>query len=372
MPRSLTTRVAAVAVALVAALLPGASSAGSPPVNDDPPAVTGDPVYREPLVAFRGAWTADSDLTFDFQWTRGGAPIDGATAKRYRPRLADIGRRLRVRVTATDEVGASTTATSDPVEVRRAVFAPGERPSVSGMKRYTHVLEAAPGTWSPRPGTLTYRWFRDGTRIRGAKQRRYRLQAADVGHHVRVVVTARREGYRRDRASSRRTRSVMHRVALKRTATYRIETRGTISASLKVFRRQVAQTFADPRGWRSAGVGFRRVTRGGDFTVVLAEASTVPSFSPVCSAQWSCRVGRYVIINQLRWRHASPSWNQARKSLRGYRHMVVNHETGHWLGHGHLGCGGAGRLAPVMMQQSKGLDGCRHNPWPLSSELWYG
>jgi hypothetical protein len=51
--------------------------------------------------------------------------------------------------------------------------------------------------------------------------------------------------------------------------------------------------------------------------------------------------------------------------------MVVNHETGHWLGHGHLGCGGAGRLAPVMMQQSKGLDGCKHNPWPLASELWY-
>jgi hypothetical protein len=51
--------------------------------------------------------------------------------------------------------------------------------------------------------------------------------------------------------------------------------------------------------------------------------------------------------------------------------MVVDHETGHWLGHPHLSCGGRGRLAPVMMQQSKGLDGCRHNPWPLASERWF-
>jgi hypothetical protein len=46
--------------------------------------------------------------------------------------------------------------------------------------------------------------------------------------------------------------------------------------------------------------------------------------------------------------------------------------TGHWLGHHHLGCPGPGRLAPVMMQQSEGLDGCRANPWPLPGELWFG
>ena len=118
-------------------------------------------------------------------------------------------------------------------------------------------------------------------------------------------------------------------------------------------------------------MAFRRVSGASDFSLVLAEASWLPRFSSVCSATWSCRAGRYVVINQTRWRYASPSWNSAHKSLRGYRHMVVNHETGHWLGHGHLGCSGPGRLAPVMMQQSKGLDGCRHNPWPLGGELWY-
>ena len=112
---------------------------------------------------------------------------------------------------------------------------------------------------------------------------------------------------------------------------------------------------------------FRRVPRGGDFTLVLSEASLVPSFSSSCSATWSCRVGRYVIINQERWSHASPAWNAARRSLRDYRHMVVNHETGHWLGRGHAGCPGSGP-APVMMQQSTGTGGCSFNPWPLPRE----
>ena len=112
---------------------------------------------------------------------------------------------------------------------------------------------------------------------------------------------------------------------------------------------------------------------GGDFTLVLSEASQVPSFYPsICSSDWSCQVGHYVIINQNRWLYASGSWNQAGGSLRDYRNMVIDHETGHWLGHGddNNDCGGAGQPAPVMQQQSIDLLGCSFNPWPLDSELW--
>ena len=242
-------------------------------------------------------------------------------------------------------------------------------PRVEGEQRFGRTVTAKPGRWSKRPERLRYQWLRSGKPIRGATRPRYTFAPADVGKRVRVQVTARRPGFTAGVARSPRTAPVAHRVGVRRSVTYSVATRGRVAASLRVFRRQAAATYADPRGWRGGGVAFRQVPRRGSFTLVLAEARTMPSFSPVCSVMWSCRVGRYVVINQTRWRHASPAWNAARRSLRDYRHMVVNHETGHWLGHGHASCPGRGRLAPVMMQQSKGTGGCRFNPWPTLAEL---
>ena len=158
-----------------------------------------------------------------------------------------------------------------------------------------------------------------------------------------------------------------------RTFTYRIEVWGSTSASLAEFRLQAAETFADSRGWSRTGAVFQEVATGGEFVLVLSEAQEIERrYAPGCSAEYSCRVGQYVIINQDRWTGATSSWNAAGGSLRDYRHMVINHEVGHWLGHGHSHCSAPDQPAPVMQQQSINLEGCRFNPWPLSSELWLG
>ena len=242
-----------------------------------------------------------------------------------------------------------------------------ERPAIEGRAREGRLLRAFPGRWTPRREETRFRWLRDGERIRGARSRRYRLTALDVGRRISVAVKVRAEGHAWTEAVSRPTRHVAYASAVRRRVTYSVATRGRVTASLRVFRRLAQETYDDARGWRAGGIEFRRVRRGGDFTLVLAEARTLPSFSAGCSVQWSCRVGRWVVVNQTRWRHASPAWNRAGRSLRDYRHMVVNHETGHWLGRGHAGCPGRGP-APVMMQQSKGTGGCHFNPWPLRWE----
>lgn len=150
--------------------------------------------------------------------------------------------------------------------------------------------------------------------------------------------------------------------------TYSVTTKGIISASLAEFKAKASATLNNAQGWGEVA-SFSEVNSGGDFTLVLSEAKYLPSFSTGCSANWSCRAGRFVIINQDRWLGASSAWNASGGSLRDYQHMVVNHEVGHWLGFGHSSCGGSGQKAPVMQQQSISLQGCKFNPWPIASEI---
>ncbi len=155
------------------------------------------------------------------------------------------------------------------------------------------------------------------------------------------------------------------------TFTYSIATKGNITADMTEFRQLVNQTLNDARGWSRLNLTFNEVASGGNLTIYLAEALQMTSFSANgCSTSWSCTVGNTIIINQDRWLAATDSWNGGGGNLRDYRNMVVNHETGHWLGHNHLHCSGPGQLAPIMQQQSIDLEGCKVNPWPLDSELW--
>jgi hypothetical protein len=339
--------------------------------NVAPPTISGSAVYGEVLTADPGTWTP-AGVTHAYRWLRDGAPIPGASAngRTYRLDVDDVGHRISVKVVASDRDGHRDNATSAPTrQVVRRQLVNRVPPAVEGVQRFGRTVSATAGRWSATPSRLRYQWLRDGRDIPGATGRRYTYAPHDVGTRIRVRVTAFAVGHRPASKGSEPRGVVQHRRDVRRVVTYVVRTRGRITADVGAFARQAAETYADARGWRGKGVAFRRVRRGGSFTLVLAQASTVPSYSSGCSAMWSCRVGRYVIINQTRWLRASPAWNRAGRSRRDYRHMVVNHETGHWLGKGHARCPSKGRPAPVMMQQSKGTQGCRLNPWPTPGEL---
>lgn len=151
--------------------------------------------------------------------------------------------------------------------------------------------------------------------------------------------------------------------------TYCIRAKNVSEGELPAFAAKVNSTLNDARSWSLDGqVSFSQVNSGCSMVIWLSAAADLPGFGAICDSTWSCAVRPNVIINYDRWTGASDAWNASGGSLDDYRSMVINHESGHWLGFGHRYCGGAGQAAPVMQQQSISLQGCTFSPWPSVAE----
>lgn len=153
--------------------------------------------------------------------------------------------------------------------------------------------------------------------------------------------------------------------------TYRftVKVQRSIRTDRGEFASAVEEVLFDGRSWtRSGAVAFKRVDDGGNTRVILAKPRQVDRLCHPLATQrtYSCSIGEKVVLNVRRWRQAVPHWPA---SLHNYRRMLINHEMGHRIGHGHRNCRAPGRKAPVMQQQSISLQGCRANWWPKRSEL---
>lgn len=127
--------------------------------------------------------------------------------------------------------------------------------------------------------------------------------------------------------------------------------------------RFVVDTLGDERSWTGRGVGFDLLDEGGDFTMIVALPDDVDRMcAPLqTNGTYSCARNGWIAFNSLRWFGATDGWPA---DLDTYRRYLVNHEVGHYvLGPAHETCPGPGAVAPVMMQQTKGLDGCLPNGW---------
>ena len=136
------------------------------------------------------------------------------------------------------------------------------------------------------------------------------------------------------------------------------------------FAAAVEETLGDPRSWGNGGrMSFQRVGEAEaaagqyEFKVTLISPGNMERYCPGVGTggYTSCRYGDRAVINLARWATAVPDYQG---DIPTYRDYVVNHEVGHALGNGHQECPGPGRPAPVMQQQTLGLEGCAKNAWP--------
>ncbi len=174
------------------------------PANAVAPSITGTDQDGRVLTAEPGQWTGTVPINYSYQWetcNSTGASCKHitteGTASTYRLISADIGMTLRVIVTAANQAG-STLVTSEPTPVI-AAGSPLDlaAPAVSGTAQDGATLYTTNGSWvGTAPITYTYAWERcssEGTgctAIGGATTAAYALEPADIGHKLRVSVTA--------------------------------------------------------------------------------------------------------------------------------------------------------------------------------------
>ena len=108
---------------------------------------------------------------------------------------------------------AAMAVTAVALGVGRAAPSNRSLPSISGSARDGSILRAFHGTWSNSPGNFDYQWVRCDTQggsctsISGANSDHYTVATEDVGHRLRVTVSA-SNGDGSGNATSRPTETV--------------------------------------------------------------------------------------------------------------------------------------------------------------------
>jgi len=183
-----------------------------PPVRADAPTILGSPQAGKLLAARPGAWAGGKPVSFTYQWQRcqpGGnacAAIANAKLNTYTPTAADIGRPLKVRVSASTPAATASAVSAPTLAIASAgttaPTAPKPRtpPTIAGTPQVGQTLSGAVGTWTGSPTSFAYQWRRclaDGTpclAIDGAGRSTYLVSPGDIGATLLLAVTATGKG----------------------------------------------------------------------------------------------------------------------------------------------------------------------------------
>ncbi len=233
------------------------------PTVSSAPSITGTAVKGQTLSGQHGTWSS-APTGYAYAWQRcdtagnNCTAIAGAAGTSYTLAAADVGHTIRVRVTASNIVGAGAPALSPATAVVQASGSPviRTRPRVTGKARLGAQLSVTTGTWSGvGPISFSYHWqvCRPAcSNIATATRNTLRLTAAQAGFRVRVIVTA-RNGFGTTSATSDRSGPISPTAAQIRTALLRAAVPTGLNARIAAIlaRGGVTVSFAAP----AAGAG---------------------------------------------------------------------------------------------------------------------
>ena len=164
------------------------------------------------LTANVADWTPLQD-GFTYQWYRGSAAIDGATAATYDVVAADATHAISVKVTGTRTGYAPATVSSAATEaVAKANMHP-VKPTITGEPTVGAKLTATVTGWQPEGVSFSYTWLVNGTPVAGAAGSTYTVLPGDLGKAIAVKVDGTKAGYVDDSATSDSTGVVAAAVA---------------------------------------------------------------------------------------------------------------------------------------------------------------
>jgi hypothetical protein len=195
--------VIAVLVAGAAVVLAGGSVAAperalAPPQTTSPPTIEG--TFREGQVVrgTPGLWR-NNPTSFRYTWQRCDATGQNcgtvSFGQNYLLTSRDVGRTVRVLVTASNRDGSSTVNSKPSPVIVPNVPAPANTaaPSITGTPRVGERLNANTGGWT-NADSFTFQWQSCAgaacTNVEGATGQVYGVIAADQGRTLRVLVTA--------------------------------------------------------------------------------------------------------------------------------------------------------------------------------------
>lgn len=187
----------------------------SVPANTVAPSVTGSEYLYGTLSGTLGTWTAPNGTnSYARQWqsaaNSGGTAgsygnISGATSSTYTTTLNENGRWVRLRVTATNLSGDSV-AFSNEVLITKYAPVALTIPVISGSPTVNNTITALTtvGTYwkntttnsgDTAPDSFSYRWYWGDTGQNiGSDSSTYLVSSNDIGHTIRVEVTATNTG----------------------------------------------------------------------------------------------------------------------------------------------------------------------------------